>query len=158
MSPRPSLPPRYFTRDLANWGAGGERGRQKRREKLIPFRSIASRYDYRWCALWERDASNVMHPPIASIFFHHGEKLEESYRSRLSRRIFYYNSSISNRLEDDFFCLANPYGNGWEEKLERFVPFESSRVAGTRVDASRDGKQNEQQIGSWWLLHTFRDS
>lgn len=35
---------------------------------------------------------------------------------------------------------------------------ESSRVAGTRVDASRDGKQNEQQIGSWWLLHTFRDS
>lgn len=137
--------------------AGGERGRQKRREKLIPFRSIASRYDYRWCALWERDASNVMHPPIASIFFHH-EKLEESYRSRLSRRIFYYNSSISNRLEDDFFCLANPYGNGWEEKLERFVPFESSRVAGTRVDASRDGKQNEQQIGSWWLLHTFRDS
>lgn len=108
--------------------AGGERGRQKRREKLIPFRSIASRYDYRWCALWERDASNVMHPPIASIFFHHGEKLEESYRSRLSRRIFYYNSSISNRLEDDFFCLANPYGNGWEEKLERFVPFESSRV------------------------------
>lgn len=138
--------------------AGGERGRQKRREKLIPFRSIASRYDYRWCALWERDASNVMHPPIASIFFHHGEKLEESYRSRLSRRIFYYNSNISNRLEDDFFCLANPYGNGWEEKLERFVPFESSRVAGTRVDASRDGKQNEQQIGSWWLLHTFRDS
>lgn len=138
--------------------AGGERGRQKRREKLIPFRSIASRYDYRWCALWERDASNVMHPPIASIFFHHGEKLEESNRSRLSRRIFYYNSNISNRLEDDFFCLANPYGNGWEEKLERFVPFESSRVAGTRVDASRDGKQNEQQIGSWWLLHTFRDS
>lgn len=57
--------------------AGGERGRQKRREKLIPFRSIASRYDYRWCALWERDASNVMHPPIASIFFHHGEKLED---------------------------------------------------------------------------------
>lgn len=108
--------------------AGGERGRQKRREKLIPFRSIASRYDYRWCALWERDASNVMHPPIASIFFHHGEKLEESYRSRLSRRIFYYNSNISNRLEDDFFCLANLYGNGWEEKLERFVPFESSRV------------------------------
>lgn len=141
--------------------AGGERGRQKRREKLIPFRSIASRYDYRWCALWERDASNVMHPPIASIFFHHGEKLEESYRSR---RIFYLEgyfiiiraSPIGWKMI--FFCLANPYGNGWEEKLERFVPFESSRVAGTRVDASRDGKQNEQQIGSWWLLHTFRDS
>lgn len=140
--------------------AGGERGRQKRREKLIPFRSIASRYDYRWCALWERDASNVMHPPIASIFFHHGEKLEESYRSRLSRRIFYYNSSISNRLEDDFFLSRESVWKRMRGKTGKVCSLrvESSRVAGTRVDASRDGEQNEQQISCWWLLHTFRDS
>lgn len=136
MSPRPSLPPRYFTRDLANWGerAGDERGRQKRREKLIPFRSIASRYDYRWCALWERDASNVMHPPIASIFFHHGEKLEESYRSRLSRRIFYYNSSISNRLEDDFFLSRESV---WKRMRGKTGKVCSLRVESSRGDACR---------------------
>lgn len=134
MSPHPSLPPRYFTRDLANWGAGGERGRQKRREKLIPFRSIASRYDYRWCALWERDASNVMHPPIASIFFHHGEKLEESYRSRLSRRIFYYNSSISNRLEDDFFLSRESV---WKRMRGKTGKVCSLRVESSRGDACR---------------------
>lgn len=111
-----SLTPRHRA-SLANWEA--EEARK------FPFRSIALRYDYRWCTLWERDASNVMHHPypfhlfpsswkirgIVKILFISENVLLFEHRQRLF--------AISNRLEDDRFVSRIRMEIGEKEKLER---------------------------------------